>query len=171
MKMKGFCLAAIFVFTLQNGLFAQKTDYKVWFRLQKPSSNLNAQIEQLKDSSIVVSSVKTPTLDKFDIPVTRINEIHWREKGKIGRGMGIGAAIGFGVGFILGVGTAHGEPSDFIYISPVEQGLGFGIIGGLAGGVVGGIVSAFDTKISIGGSQAKYEKQKEKLRQLTRGQQ
>jgi len=170
--MKKICLAALLFFAFQNLFFAQNTNsksaYKTWFYLQNPRNAFSAEIEQLKDSSILVSLVKSPTPDRFDIPVTRINEIHWRKKGKTGRGIGAGAAIGFGLGFIFGVGTAHDEPDSFIYISPVEYGLGFGIVGGLVGGVVGGIVSAFDTKFFIGGSQTKYEQEKEKLRQLAR---
>ena len=171
--MKKICLAVSLLFALQHFLFAQnqpsKTTFKTWFYLQKPKSAFSAKAEQMKDSSILVSSLKASQLDNFDIPVNRIEEIRWREKGRVGRGIGAGAAVGFGLGFIVGFGTASGEPSDFLYISPGEQGLIFGILGGLIGGVVGGIVSAFDTKVSIGGSQSEYERQKEKLKQLTGG--
>jgi hypothetical protein len=161
--MRKICFAVFLAFALFDFLLAQKTV----FHLQNPTNSFTAKVEQLKDSSILVSSGQTSSLEQFDIPVTRINEIHWRKKGKTGRGIGTGAAIGFGLGFIFGVATAHDEPDSFIYISPVEYGLGFGIVGGLVGGVVGGIVSAFDTKFFIGGSQTKYEQQKEKLQQLT----
>lgn len=161
--MKKICFAVFLAFALSDFLFAQKTV----FHLQNPNNTFSAKVEQLKDSSILVSSGKAPSLEQFDIPVTRVREIHWRTKGQTGRGIGTGAAIGFGVGFILGFGTAKGKPSDFIYISPGEQGLGVGILGGLIGGVVGGIVSSFSTKITIGGKQTEYERQKEKLRQLT----
>ncbi len=161
--MKKICLVVFLALPLSTLLFAQKTT----FHLQNPTNSFAVKVEQLKDSSILVSSGKTSSFEQFDIPVTRVREIHWRKKGQTGRGIGTGAAIGFGLGFILGFGTAKGKPSDFIYISPGEQGLGVGIFGGLIGGAVGGIVSSFSTKITIGGSQSEYERQKEKLRQLT----
>jgi len=168
--MKKICLAFSLFFAFQNFLSAQeassKSAYKTLFYLQKPPMTLDAKIEQLKDSSILVSSAAKPALGKFDIPVTRISEIHWREKGKTGRGIATGAAIGFSLGFIIGFGTTRSDPSDFIYVSPAAIGLGVGLVGGLAGGITGGIVSSFDTSIPISGSQTKYEQQKERLRQI-----
>jgi hypothetical protein len=170
MKMKGFCLAAIFAFALQGHLISQDFDYKTWIYLKNRRSALRMDIEQLKDSSILISSFSSPGVKKYEeVSIERIKAIRWQKKGRPGRSMTIGAGIGFGLGFIVGIAiSSDSEPSDYFYIHPVAVGFGLGIAGGLTGVIVGGIVNSINTSIPIRGSQTKYERQKEKLRELTR---
>ena len=176
--MKEICLAMIFVFALQNCLLAQdslsESNYKTWFHLQNPHNAFIAQIEQLKDTSILVSLPKSKRYE--DVPIVRIDKILYRKKGRRGRGVGIGTGIGFGVGFIVGlaVGEDPSDPSTQPGAYPIEAptrieaGFILGIPGGLVGGIVGGVIGSARTKIPINGSQTKYAQQKEKLRQLAK---
>ena len=126
-----------------------------------------------------VKSLDTPHLN---IPSQEIQQLRLRRKGRVGRGILLGAAAGVITGVIIGL--ASGDDPDCEY-DPNSLFLPVHFVGafceatsmtagqkailagtglGLAGGLVGGIIGSIKIKIPINGSQNIFEANRPRLK-------
>ncbi len=136
--------------------------YKTWIILND-ESKIHGILYQLKDSSILVTNIKTEESQEIDIK--DIQKIKIRRKNSIGRGAVIGGVSGLVVGGI--VGYMNGDDPDGISLfkmsaeeKAVSTGVGFLPIGAGVGILVGTIKKKFD----INGNISNYNKNIQQLR-------
>ena len=114
-------------------------------------------------------------LHQLSIPSADIQQVKFRRKGKVGRGILIGVAAGVITGVIIGVaagddpdcGYDPNNPSPFghvlgslcesMHMTAGEKAVLAGTGLGLAGGLVGGIIGSIKVKIPINGSKDSFK--------------
>lgn len=171
------CLIGLFILSIQTFSQSQKKD-----SLNKSGSTnsvnkfkkdytatiitVNSKLwkgraEAISDSAFTLYQQpnKYPAFNYDDIDMITL-----RKKGRIGKGILIGAITGAASGTILGLIAASGSEGGFFEISAGE-GAGMGFFGGaITGGIIGAIVGAVAKKtFTIHGKQEKFAKMKNKL--------
>lgn len=127
-----------------------KKVFIIWVKLNN-GETIKGYLSQRKDSSITVLYLEGTKSEDFKI--AEIERLKFRRKGRVGRGIGYGAAGGLLVGAVAGLTT--GENSFFGSREGAAAAYGLGLIpiGAITGGVIGSIKKAY----TISGNQKNYE--------------
>jgi hypothetical protein len=122
----------------------------------------------------------------LNISYQEIQQLRLRRKGKVGRGIMIGAAVGAVTGVIIGLASSDdpdcgydpNSPSLLVHfvgtvceatsMTAAQKAVLAGTGLGLAGGLVGGILGSIKIKIPINGSQNIFEANRPRLEGYTR---
>lgn len=129
-------------------------------------------LAELNETSIMLMEKYTLT-PLPEINVDQIKKVNFRRKGSVLKGAAIGTAVGFLGGMLIFSGDEcknHGGSSIF----GQSIGLGCEQMGTLEGGafmaqlgaITGALIGTCKKRIMINGSQERYEKKKEKMRQF-----
>jgi hypothetical protein len=174
MKIRTYLLLILFV-TLAKGQ-AQSTFtppskiYKAWVTLKGEHHQVKGVLYEVKDSSILVSSssVKTDylrgTYEVVKLDVSKITSLKLRNTRAIGTGVLIGGISGALTGLVIGVTATNTASND-----KAKAGLTAAstvvstIFMGTCGAMVGLLFGTIRTSVSVKGSQARFEKAKDKL--------
>jgi hypothetical protein len=140
----------------------KKGNYKVTVTTMDKSSKAKGYITEVADSSVIVTDLSTT--DSKIINVNVMDEIKFKRKGGLGRGILYGALVGMTTGALLGFASGD-DRSGFISFNAEFKALMGGLAMTIPGAIIGGIIG-HNSKITIPikGSQNAYDRQKEKLR-------
>ena len=140
----------------------KKENYKVTVTKMDRSSKAKGYLTEIADSAVIVTNLITS--DSHIINVNVMDEIKFKRKGGLGRGILYGALVGMATGALLGFASGD-DPSGFISFSAEAKALGAGLALSIPGAIIGGIIGYnAKIKIPIKGSQQAYDRQKEKLK-------
>jgi len=159
--MKNLKLIALVVMILSmNFIYAQEKTkkvniYKTWVSLID-KSEVHGFLSQLKDSSILVTDIKTE--ESWEIDIKDIQKIKIRRGNSTGRGALIGCASGLVVGALIGL--AEGDSFFSKEETAVLSGVFFSGVGAGAGAIIGTVKKKFD----INGNISNYNKNIQQLR-------
>ncbi len=164
--MKTLKLIALVVMILNmNFIYTQEKvqkvkNYKTWITLND-ESEIHGILYQLKDSSIVVTNIKTEESQEID--VKDIQKIKIRRKNSIGRGALIGGASRLVVGGLIGL--ADGDDSgEWFAMSAEEKAISSGILFMPLGAGTGILIGTIKKKFDINGNISNYNKNIQQLR-------
>ncbi len=147
-------------------LIAQKRKpHKVWIKQMDNSTVIKGFLYSADDDSVKISKTIAgiDSTSVIRVDAERINLIKLRRKGRIGRGIGIGAASGALLGGILGLADGDDEPGWFS-ATKEEKAVGGGVLLFIPGAAVGAGVGAIKKKIVIEGNMENYRKKIVELR-------
>lgn len=161
-----------FLFSANAQKDSAKTVYDAWVNFQDDKPTAKGHLCELEDSTVTMSKMPVCSTARLqEIPIANIESLRFREKGGVKDGVVFGATAGFAVGFLVGFIVGNGQQSEQsgpirvnVPAAPVVAGFAFGLIGTTSGAVLGVLVGSAKVKISLDGSQEKYEKQKEVLK-------
>lgn len=137
-------------------------------RMPGAGERLDGYLTKLNERSITV--LQGNAQSALEIPVSAIDQLRFREKGSIKRGLLYGALIGFGAGLVFGIATTGSSSctpgSAFcVRISPLAVGLFSGLVAAGGGIVIGGALGSIRIGIPIKGRQNEYQRQRQLLEQ------
>lgn len=136
----------------QNALQTkQKQYYKTWINTMDQSSKINGYLIEAGDSLTLISSLSDNT--RISIPVSNIQKIKFRAKGKLGRTVLFGALAGFMVGGVIGLSREEEDYSNCYLFCTTrsEKAWGAAWAGTQLGALLGGIIGIFKIKFPING--------------------
>lgn len=138
-----------------------KKEYKVWVKLINGKS-IKGYLLQLKDSSITVAHGDSAYADDFLI--SDIEKLKFRRKGRVGRGIAIGA----GSGLVLGAVSGYAAGDDYWFGSKEEGAAFAGTLLMPLGATVGGLIGAIKKTYLISGNLNNYAELKSELLKFER---
>lgn len=133
--------------------------YKVWVELNDKTMS-KGYLTELKDSVIVI--VNQEETESMELPVSKIKQLKFRRKGKIGRSLAIGAGTGLVVGAIVGYASGDDEPG-FMSLSAEDKSFVLGTMALPIGVGIGAIVGVTKSKYDISGELENYNRQRFEL--------
>ena len=172
----------IMVFSISVNLYAQRSYYDgqsvyhLWVKYQDKSPGKKGYLQEidLETISLVTDYQYSAQRKQYEnlslkIPISNIQSLQFREKGRIKKGVLWGGLIG---GVALGLVTmASNEPCGGNSFCVLEfsdaEAFTIGFLGGSLGGMlVGAIISSSKITIPINGEIVNYNRQKGKLRKF-----
>ena len=139
----------------------KKGNYKVTVTKMDKSSKSKGYLTEIADSAVIVTNLSTSESQIVNVDV--MNEIKFKRKGGLGRGLLYGAIVGMASGAVLGY--LSGDSDRGIIRAAEDKALVLGIALSIPGAIIGGIIGHnTKIKIPINGNQKTYERQKEKLK-------
>jgi small nuclear ribonucleoprotein (snRNP)-like protein len=152
--MRPISLLLAFLMSFSYGLNAQNNSktiqiHKVWVKTMDGSKTKGALYSADEQSIKISKNTSLSNSNLIVIDSEKIDVIKIRRKGKIGKGIWIGAASGTGVRVALGFSADNGELKGLV---ATASGLFFGIVGTGVGAAVGSIKK----KIQINGNSELY---------------
>jgi len=167
-------LCMILLFSI--GLHAQKSKnqnkvYKIWVSKVDNSKIIKGLLYEANDESLTIIDRHSV---EISIDASNIGIIKIRKKGKIGKGVLIGASAGFATGVIIGLvsGDEPDQTMGSIFGAEVilegatagEKALGLGILMAVGGSGVGAIIASKKEQIFINGDMNTYKNNLEILK-------
>jgi hypothetical protein len=140
--------------------------YPMWLHIVNSRERREGYLFQVKDSSVIVF-LKDPEnwragLQPSEMPVSSLDELRFRRKGKSLRGAAIGAGAGIFLGhFLIGDDCKN-------YAGCIDLAYPFRhIIGGAGGMLVGALIGSVTTKIPIRGNLNNFEARRARLKKYS----
>ncbi len=167
-------LIGAFILTLAgiNICMAQSTEkrpmYRTWVELSNSEEKPTGLLYQVLDTSVIISEnmiradYNNKEIGQINIDYLQIKTIKVRRKGRVGRGMLIGAFAGAAFGVFLG--SISQDDNSYIGFSREEKMWLNGIGLGTTGMILGAIIGSAKIKIPIYGSKKVFQQEKEKLK-------
>jgi len=176
---------SVICFTQTTSLAQQSTIkpsiYKAW------TSNIDRKLVgalyEVTDTGLKISNsmdfdnYATGDFQYVDIYARDIETIKLRKKGKIGRGILIGALSGFATGALIGLISGDddcesevGLASAFCHIfatTAEQKAISNGVFLGVTGGLIGAVVGSIKIKIPINGAPEKFKANRDRLTGLS----
>ena len=137
----------------------QRNIFKVWVDLNH-EIDIRGYLVELKDSSVVI--IDNLMFEKREIKISAIKQLKFRSKGRIGRGLAIGAGTGLVLGVIGGYADGDDEPG-FLSLTAEDKAIGLGFTMLTIGGGIGAIVGAIKKKYKLNGQQESYNSYRGKM--------
>ena len=160
-----------FLFFFIAGVQAQGTKnkikvHKVWITLIDGSKLIKGNLYSAnKDAVKIIANSSFDITNLISVKAQDIDVLKIRRKGKVGKGVWIGALTGFAVGGIIGFASGDDDPDQWLWSSTKEEkALGDGILLSLVGAGVGPLIASRKDKINIHGAIEKYQSQLETIR-------
>lgn len=148
---------------------AKEKPYHLWLTKIEAAPTVRGYLLHLENSFIVIRDEQPKT--SYEVSVVEIDQLQFRRKGAVGKGILIGAISGAATGALLAVLEGDGKPSNnsgfTIQFSPEALALTGMVVGAVPGAVIGGIIGGSKVKIPIGGSQENYLQVRDGLLQYT----
>jgi hypothetical protein len=146
--------------------FQKDSSYKTWITLSPDQSKLKGFLYEKNDSSVIIregfknfremasqeityDDLLNLPLDYSSIPITNIDKMKARKKGRVGRGVFIGALTGFAVGGLIGAISGDDPPDTYMALTAGEKALILGMPLAAVGAGVGGLLGSFKLTIPI----------------------
>lgn len=146
--------------------FQKDNSYKTWITNNPDQSKLKGFLYEKNDSSIIIregfknfkeidsqeftyDDLMNLPLEYTCIPFSNITEMKVRRKGRVGRGVFIGALTGFAVGGLIGLIDGDDPPDTFMALTAGEKALILGIPMAAFGAGVGGLLGSFKVTIPL----------------------
>ena len=142
--------------------------YRVWVTLIEKPFEVQGTLDELNDTTMVVSNYKTfeefiinnnPTIE---LRINNIDLIEARKKNRLTKGVVLGAVSGFVVGGIIGL--ARGSDEDF---TAGEKAMRGGVTLAIPGALIGLLVGSIKVSFPIEGSIINYNNQRKKLQKYS----
>lgn len=141
-----------------------KKAYMVYVQPLYNAPTFKGYLSEIGDTLVIVPLNVNKPIKK--IRLDKVNYLNFKDKGKVGRGIGLGGLMGFGLGALVGYGTT---PSDPFYFGPRANALPGGILGLIPGLLIGGKVGSKKIQVPIQGSKKSIQAQKEELQKYKYG--
>ena len=138
----------------------KKQPYKVWVSLIDGSKEKGVLYLADKQGIKIMNNKSSNVGNLIFVEASKVNLIKIRRKGKIGKGVWIGALSGFSSGILLGLASGDDEPG-ILSFSKEDKAIAGGITLGVLGTGVGALVATGKKKIMIKGDNEMYKKQLE----------
>jgi len=153
-------LLTVSVFLLSSeSIFGQNADqlkksknYITWVSPNDNSSKIKGFLTEIGDSLIVISDLSNH--ESHSIYIHTVEKIKFRKKGRVGRGVLIGALSGAALGSII----AFDEGDDWFF-SAETKALLYGAPLSITGALIGGLIGSIKITIPINGN-AKNQREK-----------
>ena len=140
--------------------------YKIWVMPMDKSPKLKGYLTGLEDSLITVSKHLNKlelTRNNQSINIQNIETIKFRRKGRIGRGILVGALTGFTIGGILGL-SSEDDRRGIVSFTKEQKALMGGVVLSVPGAIIGAIIGSLKVKIPINGNRTTFKNRKKDLR-------
>lgn len=154
-----FIIAFCFIQTYAQNSNRERRVYKVWIALNN-QEDLKGYLTALNETSVVI--VEGVGMEPKEIEISSIERLKFRSKGKIGRGIAIGAGAGLALGVIGGYSSGDDEPG-FLAFSAEEKAIGAGMTMLSMGAGVGAIIGALKTNFKLDGKLENYNRYRKEM--------
>ena len=146
--------------------FQKDNSYKTWIKLNPDQSKFKGFLYEKNDSSVIIregfgdfkeidskeityDDLMTLPLEYSSIPLSNIDEMKARRKGRVGRGVFLGALTGFAIGGLIGAVDGDDPPDTFMALTAGEKALMLGVPLAAIGAGVGGWLGSFKLTIHL----------------------
>ncbi len=146
--------------------FEKKRSYKTWITLTPDQLKLKGFLYEKNDSSIIVwdgfkdfkeidsaqityAELMNRPLEFSFIPLANIEKMKARRKGRIGRGVFIGALTGFAIGGLIGLIDGDDPPDTFMAYTAGDKAIVLGLPLAVVGAGVGGLLGSIKVTIPL----------------------
>jgi len=135
--------------------------HKVWVTLLNGSRLIKGNLYSAnKDRIRIVDNDSFDISNLTTINVQDIDVLKIRRKGKVGKGVWIGAVTGLAVGGIIGFASGDDDPDQWLWSSTAEEkALGSGILLSIVGAGVGPLIASKKEVIRLNGNIEIYNEQ------------
>ncbi len=113
-------------------------------------------------------AIKTVDNQRLELDILDIQQLKFRRKGSVGKGIFIGAISGMGVGAIIGYLSGDDPAGTWIRFTAGDKALALGGFLTIPGMIAGGIIGSKCIKIPIENKQSIYNKHKPYLKRFER---
>lgn len=146
--------------------FQKDNAYKTWITINPDQSKLKGFLYDKNDSSVIIrggfknfkeinpaeftyDDLKNLPLEYSSIPFSNIDVMKARRKGRVGRGVLIGALTGLAIGGLIGVISGDDPPDTYMALTAGEKALILGMPLAAIGAGVGGLLGSFKVTIPL----------------------
>jgi hypothetical protein len=146
--------------------FQKDYAYKTWISNNQDQSKLKGFLYEKNDSSIIIregfknfkdinpqeftyDDMMNLPLEYSSIPFSNIDVMKARRKGRVGRGVFIGALTGLAIGGLIGVISGDDPPDTYMALTAGEKALMLGMPMAAIGAGVGGLLGSFKVTIPL----------------------
>jgi hypothetical protein len=161
-------LSILFIFS--TGGLAQNSQnkikaHKVWVTPMDGSKVIKGILYAAdKDEVRLIDNNSFDISNLTIVKAQNIAQLKIRRKGKVGKGVWVGAATGFVVGGIIGFASGDDDPDQWFWSSTAEEkALGNGILLAIVGTGIGPLIASKKNKITIDGNKPRYESKLETI--------
>ena len=161
--MKKYRYLILFVFTLIYGAVCgqmQQKKYSMWI-LNTHGEKIEGRLHSYTDSSIIYHAYPYAINSHVSYPATEIQQVQFRKKGKVARGVLIGAAVGAFGGYLAAKNGANSSSRELEF-DLYTNGTG-AFLGAIFGAGIGVAIGTGKQRIDVYGSQERFDAYKGKM--------
>jgi hypothetical protein len=138
--------------------------HKVWISLVNSSNIIKGNLYAVEENGLKIIGNKSFDISNLQIiSPSQIEKIKIRRKGKVGKGVWIGALTGLGVGVLSGL-VSSDDSDEWFGFSPEEKAVINAILITPVGAGIGALIASNKEVITINGDAESYKRQLDMLR-------